>query len=61
MNTQTTYVIREVSTGKTPKCDANGWGAYYTDTDGKARANELVEIHNRHYGANTWGVKEEQI
>lgn len=56
---QTTYFIRKLSDNKI--ADIPVWGNAYTDQDGKERANELVEIHNKVYPNDKWYVSEERL
>jgi len=56
MNNQI-YTIRNVNTGKMVD---NGYaGACFEGQDGKVRAYELVDIHNRLYPNNLWKVAQE--
>jgi len=53
-----TYVIREEETGAVAKV-TNFQGAFHEGQDGKERAEELAEIHNRLYPNNKWKVVQE--
>ena len=55
----TTYTIRNADTGK--RVENGCTGACFEGDDGKARAHELTEIHNRAYPQCQWKVTEENI
>ncbi len=48
-----TYIIREVATGKMVNC--------YEGKDGKDRAEELVNIHNKYQPQSQWHVTVEIV
>lgn len=57
MQTIPVYIIRNTETGK--MVDNGSVGAAFEGEDGKARAEELVEIHNRSYRNDEWKVVQE--
>lgn len=59
MHIPETHIIRDVQTGK--MVDNGCIGAAFEGQDGKARASELVDIHNKLYPNNLWKVSHEVI